>query len=80
MKRKELIRLIESLGFALMRDKGSHILYKHPALEQLICISHGSKEVSMGVLRDIRKVVAMVPGVLVELKKNGQFDAKKVGA
>ncbi|MGB5287271.1 MAG: type II toxin-antitoxin system HicA family toxin [Ignavibacteriaceae bacterium] len=57
MKIREIIKLIESDGWYLTRQKGSHRQYKHPQKKGLVTISlHKlSDEVAPGTLSSILK-------------------------
>lgn len=51
---KELIKLLESLGFIHQRSKGSHQLFKHPDGRRTIVPYH-SKDLKTGTLLAILK-------------------------
>jgi len=57
MKIRDIIKKLESEGWVLVRQKGSHKQYKNTNKPDLITIpDHGSnKEPSIGVLNDIKK-------------------------
>ena len=57
MKTKEIIKRLEKEGWILIRQKGSHKVFKHPNQPVLITLpDHGAnKEPSVGVLHDIKK-------------------------
>ncbi len=56
MKYNELFRLLKKDGWFEVRQKGSHIIMKHPAKsEQLTVPNHSGKEVKKGLLTAILK-------------------------
>ena len=57
MKVKEIIKRLESEGWILVRQKGSHKIFKKAGAPELIVLpDHGkNKAPSIGVLKDIQK-------------------------
>ncbi len=56
MKYSELFRLLKKDGWIEIRQKGSHVIMKHPAKgEQLTVPYHAGKEVKKGLLTAILK-------------------------
>jgi predicted RNA binding protein YcfA (HicA-like mRNA interferase family) len=56
MKASEMIRLIESDGWFLIRQTGSHRIYRHAVKPGTVIIpAHGSKELQKGTEMSIRK-------------------------
>ncbi len=58
MKTKEIIKRLESEGWVLVRQSGSHKQYKKTGVKELITVpDHGSnKEPSSGVQNSIKKI------------------------
>ncbi len=54
---KDVIRVLEKLGFHLSRQSGSHRQYKHPVKKGLVTIAYHrlSDEVARGTLNSILK-------------------------
>lgn len=51
MKCSELLRLLKSDGWFVIRQEGSHIMMRHPVkVGRLVVHNHGSKEVKKGLL------------------------------
>jgi predicted RNA binding protein YcfA (HicA-like mRNA interferase family) len=49
MKTNEMIRLIEKDGWQLIRQTGSHRVYRHPIKPGTVIVpAHGSKELQKG--------------------------------
>lgn len=60
MKFSELVRLLESEGFKLIREKGSIRYYSKPGIERLIRLDyHGSKEIPTGTCAAILKAAGL---------------------
>ena len=60
MKFSELVRLLESEGFRLVKEKGSIRYYAKPGVARLIRIDfHGSKEVPSGTCHAILKAAGI---------------------
>jgi predicted RNA binding protein YcfA (HicA-like mRNA interferase family) len=57
MKSNELLRMLKRAGWYVDRQKGSHLIMKHPGRgEEFISVpNHGSAEVGKGLLRNIQK-------------------------
>lgn len=56
MKYNELFRLLKKEGWFEVRQKGSHVIMKHPSRsEQLTVPNHSGKEVKKGLLTAILK-------------------------
>ena len=56
MKYNELFRLLKKDGWIEIRQKGSHVIMKHPAKkEQLTVLYHTGKEIKKGLLTAILK-------------------------
>jgi predicted RNA binding protein YcfA (HicA-like mRNA interferase family) len=56
MKTSEMIRLIEKDGWQLIRQTGSHRIYRHPLKPGTVIVpAHGSKELQKGTEMSIRK-------------------------
>lgn len=56
MKTTEMIRLIEKDGWVLIRQTGSHRVYRHPQKPGTVIVpAHGAKELKKGTEMSIRK-------------------------
>jgi predicted RNA binding protein YcfA (HicA-like mRNA interferase family) len=56
MKCSELLRLLKSDGWFEVRQKGSHVIMRHPVKPgPLIVPNHTTKEIKKGLLHDILK-------------------------
>jgi predicted RNA binding protein YcfA (HicA-like mRNA interferase family) len=59
VKYRDLIRQLEDDGWQLVRTKGSHRVYKHPAKEHNVIIAGHSRneDVPIGILKAIQKQI-----------------------
>lgn len=56
MKTNEMIRLLEKDGWKLVRQTGSHRVYRHPIKHGTVILPvHGAKELKKGTEMSIRK-------------------------
>jgi len=56
LKAREVIRVLEQLGFRLHHSTGSHSIYKNAATGRRAVIPfHGSRDLNVNVLRSILK-------------------------
>lgn len=54
MQSSELIKLLEADGWVLVRVKGSHHHFKKEGVPHLITISHPTKDLSIGQIKDAK--------------------------
>ena len=60
MKFTELVRLLESNGFQVVKEKGSIRYYAKPGWDRLVRLDHhGNKEVPTGTCRAILKAAGI---------------------
>jgi predicted RNA binding protein YcfA (HicA-like mRNA interferase family) len=56
MKSSELLRALKQDGWIVKRQKGSHLVMKHPLKKGMLVVpSHGSAEVGKGLAENILK-------------------------
>jgi predicted RNA binding protein YcfA (HicA-like mRNA interferase family) len=53
LKAQELIRILESTGFEVIRQKGSHVRMKHPDNRLVTIPVHPGQDIGRGLLRKI---------------------------
>jgi len=54
VKSSELIKLLENVGYKLVRTKGSHHIFKHEN-RQTVVVPHPKKELQIGLVNKIKK-------------------------
>ncbi|NLG34210.1 MAG: type II toxin-antitoxin system HicA family toxin [Lentisphaerae bacterium] len=59
LKPREAIRILERLGFAQIRQRGSHRQFRHPDGRQTTVPDHGSRDLSPILLRQIIKDIGL---------------------
>ncbi len=53
LKPRELIRILEKIGFELIRQKGSHMFFRHPDGKTTTVPNHPGEEIDRGLLNKI---------------------------
>jgi predicted RNA binding protein YcfA (HicA-like mRNA interferase family) len=59
LKPREVCRILEGLGFVLVRQRGSHLQYRHPDGRGTTVPNHAGRDLSPGLLRQIIKDIGM---------------------
>ncbi len=68
LKAREVIRVLERLGFRLHHSTGAHRIYKNPATGRRAVIPfHGSRELNVNVLRSILRQADLAEDEFVKL-------------
>ena len=55
LKGKELAKILERMGFAQVRQEGSHVFMRHPDGRTTVVPVHGREEIDRGLLNKIIK-------------------------
>lgn len=55
LKAREVGKVLEKLGFNLIRQEGSHMFYKHPDGRTTVIPDHRGEEIDRGLLNKIIK-------------------------
>ena len=61
IRSRNLIKILQSLGFAQSRQRGSHLRMEHPDGRKTTIPIHSGEKVGKGLLRKILKDVALSP-------------------
>jgi len=59
LKPREVCRLLESLGFILVRQRGSHLQYRHPDGRGTTVPNHAGRDIAPPLLRQIVKDIGL---------------------
>ena len=59
LKPREAIRILESHGFVLIRQRGSHCQFRHPDGRQTTVPDHRGRDIAPPLLRQIAKEIQM---------------------
>jgi len=61
LKPKQVISILEKLGFTMVRQRGSHQQFRHPDGRATTVPVHGSRDLSPILLRQICKDIHITP-------------------
>lgn len=61
LKARELIKILKKLGFAKLRQKGSHVFLSHPDGRTTVVPIHPTKRIGRGLLRSILHDIELSP-------------------
>ncbi len=56
---KELYKILEKIGFEMIRGRGSHVRLKHPDGRRTVVPIHGNEKIGKGLLKEILKQVKL---------------------
>ena len=59
LKPREVCRILESLGFSLVRQRGSHMQYRHTDGRGTTVPNHAGRDISPILLRQIARDIGM---------------------
>lgn len=60
MKAREAIKLLEANGWKAVRQKGSHRVFKHPNVKEIITLPiHSGVDLKPGLLNSIVKIAGL---------------------
>jgi len=59
LKPREVVRILEALGFEEVRQRGSHRQYRHPDGRCTTVPYHGGRDISPILLREIAKDIGL---------------------
>jgi len=55
MRSREVIAALERAGWEQIRQKGSHLQFKHPQRRGLVTVQHPNADIPVGTLKSIEK-------------------------
>ena len=64
---KRLQKLLQQLGFVLIRQKGSHQIWKHPDGRQTVIPVHSGEDLGKGLIRAIISDIDLEPDEYLKL-------------
>ena len=65
LKAREVCRILETLGFALVRQRGSHLQYRHQDGRGTTVPNHAGRDISPILLRQIARDIGMTAADLI---------------
>jgi len=69
LKPKQAIKILNKLGFAEKRQKGSHKIFENIRGDVFIVAAHGNKELRSGVTHELRKISGLTDEEFIKLLK-----------
>ncbi len=69
VKAEKVIKVLIKLGFEIVRQKGSHVILKHPDGRITVVPVHHGEELGRGILREIIKDAGIDKEQFMELLK-----------
>lgn len=67
---KTLEKVLHNLGFARVRQKGSHVFYRHPDGRTTTIPHHAGRDLARPLLREILRETDLTPEQLLDELKN----------
>ena len=64
---RQVCRVLEKLGFELIRQRGSHIFYRHPDGRATVVPVHRGEDLGRGLLRSILRDIEISRDEFLEL-------------
>jgi predicted RNA binding protein YcfA (HicA-like mRNA interferase family) len=64
---KKLEKLLINLGFEKVRQKGSHVFYRHPDGRTTTLPHHRGRDLARPLLREILKEIELTPDELLDM-------------
>lgn len=68
LKPREVVTILERLGFAEARQRGSHRQYRHPDGRATTVPFHGTRDISPILLRQIARDIGLTVELLLEAR------------
>ena len=64
---KTIDKILRHLGFAAVRQKGSHVFYRHADGRTTTLPNHGNRDIARPLMREILREISISPDEFVEL-------------
>ena len=69
LKAREVVKLLERLGFNKVRQKGSHIFFQHPDGRTTVVPYHPTKQIGKGLLKAILNDIQLSPEEFIKAQR-----------
>ena len=69
LKAREIMRILRLLGFAIIRQTGSHVFFQHSDGRTTLVPRHGGEDIGRGLLRQILREIKMTPEEFLDFLK-----------
>ena len=66
---RKMCRVLETLGFELVRQKGSHMFYRHPDGRATVVPYHAGEDLGRGLMRSILRDIKLSRDDFLDLLK-----------
>ena len=66
---KTMEKFLLSLGFTVVRQKGSHVFYRHPDGRTTTLPNHAGRDLALPLLREILREIELAPDEFIKLLK-----------
>ncbi|OHA41685.1 MAG: hypothetical protein A3G59_03785 [Candidatus Taylorbacteria bacterium RIFCSPLOWO2_12_FULL_47_20] len=67
LKARELMAVLNKLGFRAIRQKGSHVFFQHGDGRSTLVPVHGGEDIGRGLLRQILREIQISPEDFTDL-------------
>jgi predicted RNA binding protein YcfA (HicA-like mRNA interferase family) len=64
---KTMDKLLRHLGFTAVRQKGSHVFYRHADGRTTTLPNHGNRDIARPLIREVLREIAVSPNEFVKL-------------
>ena len=64
---KTMDKILRYLGFAAVRQKGSHVFYRHADGRTTTLPNHGNRDIARSLMREILREISISPDEFAEL-------------
>ncbi len=65
-KARDVMRVLNSMGFVRIRQRGSHTFFQHPDGRSTVVPRHGNEDIGRGLLRQILREIEVSPAEFVK--------------
>ena len=69
LKAKDIIAVLQKIGFENVRQRGSHIFFRHMDGRTTLVPQHSNEDIGKGLLRKILKEIKLAPKEFLEYLK-----------
>ncbi len=66
---RKMCRVLETMGFGLVRQKGSHMFYRHPDGRATVVPYHAGEDLGRGLMRSILRDIKLSRDDFLDLLK-----------
>ena len=64
---KTMDKILRRLGFEAVRQKGSHVFYRHAGGRTTTLPNHGNRDIARPLMREILREISVLPDEFVKL-------------